>query len=170
MNRSADKRAAGALYIVATPIGNLEDVSARALRVLSEVDIVACEDTRHSARLFSTYSIRTPAISYFEHNEERRTPELIERLLRGENIALVTDAGTPAISDPGYRLVRAAISEGIRVAALPGPSAVIAALSQDSRIRIAQPLQTFATRTGRPAQTHQKDWFAHFRRYRYRCH
>ena len=117
------------LYVVATPIGNLEDVSARALRVLGEVDIIACEDTRHSARLLSTYSIRTPTISYFEHNEERRTPELIERLQRGESIALVTDAGTPAISDPGYRLVRAALAEGIRVAALPGPSAAVAAIS-----------------------------------------
>lgn len=117
------------LYVVATPIGNLEDVSARALRVLSEVDIIACEDTRHSARLLSAYAIRTPTISYFEHNEERRTPELIERLRRGESIALVSDAGTPAISDPGYRLVRAALAAGIRVAAVPGPSAAVAAIS-----------------------------------------
>jgi 16S rRNA (cytidine1402-2'-O)-methyltransferase len=129
LNDSPDRRAPGVLYVVATPIGNLEDVSARALRVLGEVDIIACEDTRHSARLLSTYSIRTPTISYFEHNEERRTPELIERLQRGESVALVTDAGTPAISDPGYRLVRAALAEGIRVAALPGPSAAVAAIS-----------------------------------------
>jgi 16S rRNA (cytidine1402-2'-O)-methyltransferase len=117
------------LYVVATPIGNLEDVSARALRILSEVAVIACEDTRHSARLLAANSIRTPSLSYFEHNEERRTPELIERLARGENVALITDAGTPAISDPGYRLVRAALAAGVRVVAIPGPSAAIAALS-----------------------------------------
>ena len=117
------------LYVVATPIGNLEDVSPRAVRVLSEVAVIACEDTRHTARLLAAYSIRTPKLSYFEHNEERRTPELIERLSRGESVALVTDAGTPAISDPGYRLVRAALAAGIRVAAVPGPSAVVAAIS-----------------------------------------
>ena len=117
------------LYVVATPIGNLEDVSPRALRILREVAVIACEDTRHSARLLSAHSIRTPTLSYFEHNEERRTPALIERLRAGESVAIITDAGTPAISDPGYRLVRAAIAAGIRVAAVPGPSAVIAALS-----------------------------------------
>ncbi len=117
------------LYVVATPIGNLEDVSARALRILGEVDIIACEDTRHSARLLSAHSIRTPVVSYFEHNEEHRTPALIARLERGENLAIITDAGTPTISDPGYRLVRAAVAAGIRIAAIPGPSAVIAALS-----------------------------------------
>jgi 16S rRNA (cytidine1402-2'-O)-methyltransferase len=129
LNDSADRRALGVLYIVATPIGNLEDVSARALRVLSEVAVIACEDTRHSARLLSAYAIRTPTLSYFEHNEQRRTPELIERLGRGENVALITDAGTPAISDPGYRLVRAALTAGFRVAAVPGPSAAVAAIS-----------------------------------------
>jgi 16S rRNA (cytidine1402-2'-O)-methyltransferase len=117
------------LYIVATPIGNLEDVSARALRILREVEVIACEDTRHSARLLAAHSIRTPLVSYFEHNEERRTPELVERLARGDNVALITDAGTPAISDPGYRLVRAALAAGIRAVAIPGPSAAIAALS-----------------------------------------
>jgi len=117
------------LYVVATPIGNLEDVSPRALRVLREVAVIACEDTRHSARLLSAHSIRTPTLSYFEHNEERRTPALIERLRAGESVAIITDAGTPAISDPGYRLVRGAMAAGIRVAAVPGPSAVVAALS-----------------------------------------
>jgi 16S rRNA (cytidine1402-2'-O)-methyltransferase len=117
------------LYVVATPIGNLEDVSPRVVRILHEVAVIACEDTRHSARLLSTHSIRTPTLSYFEHNEERRTPALIERLRAGESVAIVTDAGTPAISDPGYRLVRAALAAGIRVAAVPGPSAVVAALS-----------------------------------------
>jgi 16S rRNA (cytidine1402-2'-O)-methyltransferase len=119
----------GILYVVATPIGNPEDVTARAIRVLDEVDLIACEDTRRTGRLLAAHSIRTPAVSYFEHNEERRTPELLERLKRGAKIALVTDAGTPAISDPGYRLVRAAHEAGLRVAAVPGPSAVVAALS-----------------------------------------
>lgn len=129
MSAAAERRADGVLYIVATPIGNLEDVSARALRVLCEVAVIACEDTRHSARLLSIHAIRTPTISYFEHNEERRVPELIERLRQGESIALISDAGTPAISDPGFRLVRAALAAGIRVVAIPGASAVIAAIS-----------------------------------------
>jgi 16S rRNA (cytidine1402-2'-O)-methyltransferase len=119
----------GILYVVATPIGNPDDVSARVIRVLGEVDLIACEDTRRTGRLLAAHSIRTPAVSYFEHNEERRTPELIERLKRGAKIALVADAGTPAISDPGYRLVRAAHEAGVRITAVPGPSAVVAALS-----------------------------------------
>ena len=119
----------GILYVVATPIGNPDDVTARAIRVLDDADLIACEDTRRTGRLLAAHSIRTPAVSYFEHNEERRTPELLERLKRGAKIALVTDAGTPAISDPGYRLVRAAHEAGLRVAAVPGPSAAIAALS-----------------------------------------
>src|SRR5947209_19043825 len=97
----------GALYVVAMPIGNAEDITARAIRVLAEADLIACEDTRRTGRLLAAHSIRTPTLSYFEHNEERRTPELIKRLRAGGRIALVTDAGTPAISDPGYRLVRA---------------------------------------------------------------
>ena len=120
---------AGVLYIVATPIGNAEDISARAIRVLSEVDLIACEDTRRTGRLLAAHSISTPTRSYFEHNEGRRIPELVTRLRSGESIALVTDAGTPAISDPGYRLVRSAIDAGIHVTAVPGPSAVIAALA-----------------------------------------
>lgn len=119
----------GILYVVATPIGNSDDVTARAIRVLGEADLIACEDTRRTGRLLAAHSIRMPTVSYFEHNEERRTPELIERLKRGAKIALVTDAGTPAISDPGYRLVRAAHEAGVRVAAVPGPSAVVTALS-----------------------------------------
>jgi 16S rRNA (cytidine1402-2'-O)-methyltransferase len=117
------------LYLVATPIGNAGDISARALRVLSEVDLIACEDTRRTSRLLAAHSIHTPTLSYFEHNESRRVPELVTRLRAGEDIALVTDAGTPAISDPGYRLVRSAIDAGILVTAVPGPSAVIAALA-----------------------------------------
>ena len=129
MSGGTERPEPGVLYVVATPIGNPEDVSPRALRVLSDVAVIACEDTRRSARLLSANSIRTPTLSYFEHNEERRTPALIERLRGGESIAIITDAGTPAISDPGYRLVRAALTAKIRVAAVPGPSAVIAALS-----------------------------------------
>jgi 16S rRNA (cytidine1402-2'-O)-methyltransferase len=121
-------QARGVLYVVATPIGHAEDISARAIHVLSEVDLIACEDTRRAGRLLARYSIRTPTISFFEHNELRRIPELVARLDSGANIALITDAGTPAISDPGYRLVRSAIDAEIRVTAVPGPCAAIAAL------------------------------------------
>ena len=119
----------GVLYVIATPIGNDEDLSPRAVRILAESDLIACEDTRRTARMLSLHSIRTPTISYFEHNEEQRAVALVERLKNGSRIALVTDAGTPAISDPGYRLIRSAHEAGIQVAAIPGPSAVIAALS-----------------------------------------
>ncbi|HYB92467.1 MAG TPA: 16S rRNA (cytidine(1402)-2'-O)-methyltransferase [Candidatus Binataceae bacterium] len=119
----------GMLFVVSTPIGNPDDISARALKVLGDVDLIACEDTRRTGRLLAAYGLKKPLLSYFEHNEERRTPELIERITRGERIALVTDAGTPSISDPGFRLVRAALSAGIRVTAIPGPTAAIAALS-----------------------------------------
>jgi 16S rRNA (cytidine1402-2'-O)-methyltransferase len=119
---------AGILFVVATPIGNLRDISLRALEVLAEVDVIACEDTRYTARLLAAHGIHTPLISYFEHNEQRRAQELVERLVRGEQVALVSDAGTPTISDPGYRLVLAAGEAGIAVRALPGPCAAIAAL------------------------------------------
>ena len=119
----------GILYVVATPIGNPDDISARAIRTLAEVNLIACEDTRRTGQLLARHQIGTPTISHFEHNEERRVPELVERLKAGEKIALVTDAGTPAISDPGFRLVRAALDANVRVVALPGASAVIAALS-----------------------------------------
>jgi 16S rRNA (cytidine1402-2'-O)-methyltransferase len=119
---------AGTLFLVATPIGNLEDISLRALRVLREADLVAAEDTRHSSKLLHHYDIRRPTTSLHEHNEFEKVPELVEQLRRGTRIALVTDAGTPSVSDPGYRLVRAAIDAGIRVEAIPGPSAVLAAL------------------------------------------
>lgn len=120
--------AAGTLFLVATPIGNLEDISLRALRILREADLVAAEDTRHSAKLLHHYDIRRPTTSLHEHNEFEKVPALVEQLRRGARIALVTDAGTPSVSDPGYRLVRAAIDAGIRVEAIPGASAVLAAI------------------------------------------
>ena len=119
----------GILYVVATPIGNPDDISARAIRTLEAVNLIACEDTRRTGQLLARHQIHTPTVSHYEHNEERRVPELIERLKAGEKIALVTDAGTPAISDPGFRLVRAALEANVRVAAVPGPSAMIAAIS-----------------------------------------
>jgi 16S rRNA (cytidine1402-2'-O)-methyltransferase len=119
----------GVLYIVATPIGNLEDITLRALRVLKEVALIAAEDTRRTQALLSRYDLRTPLTSYHEHNERTKAPALVGRLARGESIALVSDAGTPAISDPGYRLVVAAVAAGIQVTPIPGPSALIAALS-----------------------------------------
>ena len=129
MASSTGKNSRGVLYVVATPIGNLEDITIRAIRVLSEVDLVACEDTRRTARLLAAHGIGKPLLSYFEHNEHRRAAEIVARLKEGARVALVTDAGTPAISDPGFRLVRGAIEAGIRVTAVPGPSAVAAALS-----------------------------------------
>ena len=120
---------AGILYVVATPIGNLEDITFRALRVLREVAIIAAEDTRRTARLLQHYSISTPTTSLHEHNERTRTPELIARLARGEAVAVVSDAGTPLISDPGGMLVAAAHDAGIRVEPVPGPSAAMAAVS-----------------------------------------
>lgn len=119
----------GTLYVVATPIGNLEDVTTRALRILKEVAVIAAEDTRRTGHLLAHYAITTPTTSLHEHNESRKTPALIERLNRGENVALVSDAGTPLISDPGQHLIRTAIAAGIRIEPIPGPSAVMAALS-----------------------------------------
>jgi 16S rRNA (cytidine1402-2'-O)-methyltransferase len=119
----------GTLYIVATPIGNLEDITLRALRVLKEVGVIAAEDTRHTRKLLNRYDIHTALVSYHEHNERSAAPALVERLLGGESVALVSDAGTPGISDPGYRLIVAAAAAGITVSPVPGPAAVIAALS-----------------------------------------
>ena len=118
----------GTLYVVATPIGNLEDVTYRAVRVLGGVDLIAAEDTRRAAKLLARYALTTPRTSLHEHNEAQKTDGLLARLERGETIALVSDAGTPLVSDPGARLVRAARERGLRVEALPGPSAVLAAL------------------------------------------
>ena len=119
----------GILYVVATPIGNLEDITLRALRVLRDVSLIAAEDTRRTGRLLQHYSISTPTTSLHEHNERDRTAALIARLQRGESIALVSDAGTPLISDPGQFLVSSARSAGVRVEGIPGPSAVMTALS-----------------------------------------
>ena len=119
----------GTLYVIATPIGNLEDITFRAVRILGEVDQIACEDTRHARKLLDRYSISKPLVSYHEHNEAARTEELLKALQAGKNIALISDAGTPLISDPGYRLVNRAREQGIPVTPVPGPSAALAALS-----------------------------------------
>jgi 16S rRNA (cytidine1402-2'-O)-methyltransferase len=120
---------AGTLYVVATPLGNLEDITLRALRVLKEVHLIAAEDTRHSRKLLAHYRISTPLTSYHDWIERHKAGQLIEELKHGKNIALISDAGTPGIADPGYHLVQAAIAAGIRIEAIPGPSAVAAALS-----------------------------------------
>jgi 16S rRNA (cytidine1402-2'-O)-methyltransferase len=122
-------KSAGTLWVVATPIGNLEDFSPRARRILGEVARVLCEDTRHSGRLLAAFGIRARLAALHEHNKERETPRLVERLLAGESFALVSDAGTPLLSDPGFRLVRAAAAAGVPVSPVPGPSALLAALS-----------------------------------------
>jgi len=120
---------AGTLYLVATPIGNLEDITFRAVRILGEVDLIACEDTRQTRKLLEHLGIRKPLISYHEHNEAARTPELVNKLEHGADIALVSDAGTPLVSDPGYLLVKAAVENGIPVEPVPGASAVLTALA-----------------------------------------
>ena len=120
--------AAGTLYLVGTPIGNLEDITLRALRTLKEVELIACEDTRQTVKLLNHYGIEKPTISYHEHNELTRAAELVVHLEDGDNIALVTDAGTPGVSDPGYRLVALAVRHHIRVVPIPGASAFLSAL------------------------------------------
>ena len=125
---SADNNLSAGLYIVATPIGNLEDITLRAVRVLKQVDLIACEDTRQTQKLLNHYGIEKPTISYHEHNEASRAAELVEKLLQGAKIAMVSDAGTPGISDPGYRLIALAIERGLPVIPVPGPAAFITAL------------------------------------------
>lgn len=120
---------AGTLFVVATPIGNLEDVTARALRVLREVALIAAEDTRRTSHLLARHAISTPTTSFHEHNEAKKVPGLLARLERGEHIALVSDAGTPTISDPGHGLIAAAVEAGISVVPIPGPNAAVAALT-----------------------------------------
>ena len=119
---------AGALYVVATPVGNLQDVSLRALETLKAADLIACEDTRQTAKLLHRYHLTTPLLSLHDQNERRRTPELLERLRGGESIALVSDGGTPLISDPGWRVVHEAIGAGVPVRWIPGPAALIGGL------------------------------------------
>lgn len=120
---------AGTLYVVATPIGNLQDISTRALQVLGQVNLIAAEDTRHSARLLEHFAIQTPMVPCHDHNERNGSAALVQRLLDGENLALISDAGTPLISDPGFHLVRLARAEGLQVVPVPGACAAIAALS-----------------------------------------
>jgi 16S rRNA (cytidine1402-2'-O)-methyltransferase len=119
----------GTLYVVATPIGNLEDITYRAVRVLKEADLIACEDTRHTAKLLHHYGIDKRTVSYHEHNEAARAEELVAKLTAGLNIAQVSDAGMPGISDPGYRVISLAIERGVKVVPIPGPSALVAALA-----------------------------------------
>src|SRR5256712_11038842 len=126
MEQSSGRQAC--LYLVATPIGNLEDITLRALRILKEVDQIACEDTRHTQKLLSHYNIRKPLVSYHEHNELTRAPELVVAMEQGAQIALVSDAGVPLVSDPGYRLGTACLRHRIPVVPISGPSALLAAL------------------------------------------
>ncbi len=121
--------AGGAIYLVATPLGNLEDITLRALRVLGEVDLIACEDTRHTGKLLKHFDISKPLLSFHEHNETARVRDIVERASRGESIAVVSDAGMPGISDPGYRLVAEAIAAGVVVVPIPGPVALETALA-----------------------------------------
>src|SRR5271169_3325545 len=129
MKETLPPLAPATLYLVATPIGNLEDITLRALRTLKECDVVAAEDTRRTGQLLKHFGMAKPLLSYFQFNEARRSEEIIERLRRGEKVALVTDAGSPGISDPGERVVKAAIAAGLRVEPVPGPCALVAALT-----------------------------------------
>jgi len=129
MTEEQGRKTTGTLYVVATPIGNLEDITYRAVRILNEVDLVAAEDTRHSRKLFARFGIQKPLVSYHDHNEQQRQEELMQRLQSGEDIALISDAGTPCIADPGYRLIGSCHAAGIKVVPIPGASAVITALS-----------------------------------------
>ncbi|HEY3309359.1 MAG TPA: 16S rRNA (cytidine(1402)-2'-O)-methyltransferase [Desulfuromonadaceae bacterium] len=119
----------GILYIVATPIGNLEDITFRAVRILSEVDLIAAEDTRHSLKLLNHFNISKPLTSYFDHNQQFKGERILDKLRQGKNVALISDAGTPCVSDPGYQLVRSAVAEGIQVHPIPGACAAVAAIS-----------------------------------------
>jgi len=144
----------GTLYVVATPIGNLEDITLRALRVLREVDVIAAEDTRRTSRLLSHHAIATPTISFHEHNTRTRVPQLISRLEGGEDVAVVTDAGTPGVSDPGLELVQAAIDRDISVDPIPGASAPLAAL-----IASGFPLMPFTVFGFAPSRSKDRKWW-----------
>jgi 16S rRNA (cytidine1402-2'-O)-methyltransferase len=119
----------GTLYLVSTPVGNLEDITVRAARILAEVDFIACEDTRKSGILLKHLEIRKPLVSYHEHNEDVSAQRIVKRILNGESAAVISDAGTPAISDPGFSVIRAAVDENIPIVAIPGPAAMLTALS-----------------------------------------
>jgi 16S rRNA (cytidine1402-2'-O)-methyltransferase len=127
--RMAERTKTGTLHVVATPIGNLEDITYRAVRILKEADLIACEDTRHTAKLLHRYGIDKPTVSYHEHNEAARAEQLVAKLTAGLNVAQVSDAGMPGISDPGYRVIKLAIERGIQVVPIPGASAVVSALA-----------------------------------------
>jgi 16S rRNA (cytidine1402-2'-O)-methyltransferase len=144
---SAEDLAPG-LYLVATPIGNLEDITVRAIRILKQADLIACEDTRQTLKLLNRYGINTPTISYHEHNEAARAAELVEKLAQGSRIAVVTDAGTPGISDPGFRLVSLAIERGLPVVPIPGPAAFVSAL-----VGAGLPVESFSFRGFLPPKT-----------------
>ncbi|PAX51190.1 16S rRNA (cytidine(1402)-2'-O)-methyltransferase [Brunnivagina elsteri] len=141
----------GTLYVVGTPIGNLEDITFRAIQTLQNVDLIAAEDTRHTGKLLQHFQIKTPQISYHEHNSSSRVPELLEKLTAGNAIALVSDAGMPGISDPGYELIKACIDAGISVVPIPGVSAVITALSASGL-----PTDKFVFEGFLPPKTHQR--------------
>jgi len=147
--------ASGTLYVVATPIGNLEDVSARALRVLREVTLIAAEDTRRTAHLLARYDIRTPTTSLNRHNEAQKSQALLDRIVEGASVALVSDAGTPTVSDPGGHLIRQAIASGVRVEAIPGPSAVLTLLAV-----AGLPTDSFAFLGYPPIRSNERnEWF-----------
>ncbi len=148
-----DAEGAGTLYVVSTPIGNMGDFSFRAVEVLKSVDLILAEDTRHTRNLLERYDITTAATPYHEHNEAKTTPSLVARLERGESLALVSDAGTPLISDPGARLVRAAIAAGIDIVAIPGPSALLSALVVSGLDADRFTFFGFLTRTGSERRT-----------------
>jgi 16S rRNA (cytidine1402-2'-O)-methyltransferase len=144
---SAEDLAPG-LYLVATPIGNLDDITLRAIRVLKQADMIACEDTRQTLKLLNRYGINTPTVSYHEHNEAARAAELVEKLAQGSRIAVVTDAGTPGISDPGFRLVSLAIERGLPVVPIPGAAAFVSAL-----VGAGLPVGSFSFRGFLPPKT-----------------
>ena len=147
----------GTLYVVATPIGNLEDITIRALRVLREVDVLACEDTRQTSKLLHHYQISKPLTSYHEHNESGKAAVLLKSLQAGKQVALVSDSGTPCISDPGYRLVKTALENGVRVVPIPGPSSLLAALSASGRATDAFTFVGFLPSRQGPRQTFLQD-------------
>src|SRR5437016_1608635 len=148
---AAAQKEKGKLYVVATPIGNLEDITYRALRVLREAHLIACEDTRQTRKLLEHYAIETPTVSYHDYNEQERAQELVGKLHQGRSVAQVSDAGMPGISDPGYRVVKLAIEQGINVVPIPGASALISALAASGL-----PTDAFEFRGFLPAKSGQR--------------